>query len=469
METLITLIARVSDEEQRKTLPAQKLRLEKYANEKGKEYEYHEFDESAHKEERQKFSALVKYIEQIKRPCWVVFDKIDRFTRDSTQDEVRAIQSLIKSGKIELHLPNENLVINQYSSATELFQLSIGMSLAKYYSDSISDNVKRRFQQMSNDGIWLHKAPIGYKNVRIDEKHTSVEIDHERARFVVRAFELRSTGMPYEVIAKKLADEGFRSKVSTGKAPGKAYLEIILKNPFYYGVMVHNGRQYPHKYEPLISRELFNACRDVQQKRKHDKTKYDSEWFTFKKIVKCAKCGRAVSSYYAKSQVYLRCSGSGLNSCGNPNTAQKLVITDVVDTVEKVKIPEVWIPKVIEELRSRHENQQLYYTQNIQQTRDEYDKLKGKMVKLYDDLLEGHITQDFHDGFATRLERQQQDLNDRMKKLTGDNKSFQITASYLLDLAQRSAELFQSSKPELQQKLLDYLLSNLLLDEKKLH
>jgi hypothetical protein len=37
-----------------------------------------------------------------------------------------------------------------------------------------------------------------------------------------------------------------------------------------------------------------------------------------------------------------------------------------------------------------------------------------------------------------------------------------------LDLAQRSAELFQSSKPELQQKLLDYLLSNILLDDKKL-
>jgi site-specific DNA recombinase len=59
-------------------------------------------------------------------------------------------------------------------------------------------------------------------------------------------------------------------------------------------------------------------------------------------------------------------------------------------------------------------------------------------------------------------------LNERLKKLTGDNKSFQVTASYLLDLAQRAAELFKSSKPELQQKLLDYLLSNLLLDDKKL-
>lgn len=86
---------------------------------------------------------------------------------------------------------------------------------------------------MLNDGIWVHKAPIGYKNVRIDEKNTSIVVDPERARFIVEAFELRSTGMPYEVIAKQLAEEGFRSKASIGKAPGKAYLEKILSDTFY--------------------------------------------------------------------------------------------------------------------------------------------------------------------------------------------------------------------------------------------
>jgi DNA invertase Pin-like site-specific DNA recombinase len=39
------------------------------------------------------------------------------------------------------------------------------MALAKYYSDSIRDNVKRRFEQMLSEGIWVHRAPIGYKNV----------------------------------------------------------------------------------------------------------------------------------------------------------------------------------------------------------------------------------------------------------------------------------------------------------------
>ena len=59
METKLILIARVSDIEQRKALPAQKLRLERYAEQKQLPSEYHEFDESAHKDVRQKFSKLV--------------------------------------------------------------------------------------------------------------------------------------------------------------------------------------------------------------------------------------------------------------------------------------------------------------------------------------------------------------------------------------------------------------------------
>lgn len=62
----------------------------------------------------------------------------------------------------------------------------------------------------------------------------------------------------------------------------------------------------------------------------------------------------------------------------------------------------------------------------------------------------------------------QQILNDRLKKLTKDNKSFQVTASYLLDLAQRAEELFKCSNNELRQKLLNYMISNVELKDKKL-
>ena len=84
----LRLISRVSDVEQRKALPAQKLRLENYAKELGylpKEYEYYEFDESAYKDDRQKFSLLIEEkIKTLDDFAIIAFDKIDRFTRDAS-------------------------------------------------------------------------------------------------------------------------------------------------------------------------------------------------------------------------------------------------------------------------------------------------------------------------------------------------------------------------------------------------
>ena len=86
----LVLIARVSDVDQRQALPAQKLRLENYAEQfDGISVEYHEFDESAYKDSRQKFAELVEQIQTDETRQIVVFDKIDRFTRDASQREVR--------------------------------------------------------------------------------------------------------------------------------------------------------------------------------------------------------------------------------------------------------------------------------------------------------------------------------------------------------------------------------------------
>jgi hypothetical protein len=63
----------------------------------------------------------------------------------------------------------------------------------------------------------------------------------------------------------------------------------------------------------------------------------------------------------------------------------------------------------------------------------------------------------------------QQELNDRLKLLTNDNDQFQVTASYLLDLAQRADQLFKESDEGLRQKLLEYVLSNIELKDKKLY
>lgn len=260
------LVARVSDPEQRKSLPGQKKRLLAYAERmkwvETKDFKYIEFDETAFKENRRTFRELV--IEPLKAETGLsvaVFDKIDRFSRDSSSDEKSELTRLYRTGKIEMHFPSDNLYIYKDSPAPDLFRLDIGIALAAYYSSAIRDNVKRRFDQMLADGIWVGKAPIGYLNYHETDGNgkltKGIKIDTERNHLIRKGFELRSTGLPYKSVAKMMQKEGIRSK-NKSAILGTAHWEKILKDKFYIGTMTYMGKQYSHNYPTFIEPWLWD-------------------------------------------------------------------------------------------------------------------------------------------------------------------------------------------------------------------
>src|SRR3990167_8851780 len=105
------LIARVSDPTQKQALPAQRQKLFDYAKKQGWEekadFIYEEFDETAYKDNvRKKFRRqVVEPLEAAKGLAVVVFDKIDRFSRESSSEEKNALTQLWKKGRIEMHFP----------------------------------------------------------------------------------------------------------------------------------------------------------------------------------------------------------------------------------------------------------------------------------------------------------------------------------------------------------------------------
>ncbi len=73
--------------------------------------------------------------------------------------------------------------------------------------------MKRRFEQMLSEGIWVHRAPIGYLNVlkggTPQKPLKDIEVDDAKAHYIVKAFEMRARGISYAVIAKELGNNGF--------------------------------------------------------------------------------------------------------------------------------------------------------------------------------------------------------------------------------------------------------------------
>ena len=177
------LVARVSTDDQAEALPAQIYKLQDYALKNELDFELVEIKESAYKGDRLEFNKVIDKLSSFKETVALVFDKVDRYSRDPSAPEVRILNALCKQGKIELHFVSDYLVITKDSSANQWLMLSLNTSFSQYYSNSISDNVKRRNEQMRRDGLWTGKAPTGYVNtVKDGKKWIDIEPTHSQDR-----------------------------------------------------------------------------------------------------------------------------------------------------------------------------------------------------------------------------------------------------------------------------------------------
>lgn len=468
------LISRVSDPRQADALPAQEHRLDVYAEGLKLNAEKHLFDETAYKEDRAKFEEILDHATQYKGFYILVFDKIDRLTRDVSSEVVRRLKNLVKEGKTELHFPSDGLVFHQKSPAHDKTRLDMGMVFGGYYSAAISDNVKRKIEQKLRDGEYPGKACIGYKNIQweVDKKvFKDIVPDPEREHYIVKAFELRLAGNSYRTIAKILKQDGLRSNTKYLKPVGQSQIETMLKNPFYYGVMKYDGALYPHRYKPIIAKDLFDLVQKVNDDRNtDDHSKTDTkQTYTFQGILKCATCGCSISSYTKKGHTYMRCTKAKPSiPCTQPHVAEAELLPQVTGLLDKLAVPKSTAEKILELLREQHDNTVMFYEKAINEKQAQYKKQKDIIDTLYDDRLVGRITVDDYDKYVAKAKEEMQKLDNDLVELTKGNTTFVVTAEYLLELAGKARELFESSQPAQKNRILRALLANLTLNQKEL-
>jgi len=154
------LIARVSTEEQKEagnSLPVQVARLERYCQNKGFEVlQICSFDESAYKTNREEFDRIIDFVLNQQEKVIVCCDKVDRLTRNMFDKRVSLLYEKALKDELELHFVSDGQILNSSISAAKKFHFSISLGLAKYYSDAVSDNVRRAIKQKlrkNRDGV----------------------------------------------------------------------------------------------------------------------------------------------------------------------------------------------------------------------------------------------------------------------------------------------------------------------------
>ncbi len=182
-------------------------------------------------------------------------------------------------------------------------------SIAEFYSQNLSTEVKKGMGQKVKSGGTPTKAPLGYKNTRgYDERgrrDSRVELDSERAPLVRLAFEEYATGnWSLRSLAEHLTDLGLATP-QTLKLPskpiGKRMLHTILTNPYYKGIVTYNGAQYPGRHEAIIDERTWDKVQETLRSHVNGEKERIHEHY-LKSTVYCGKCGARLIIHNAKSR-----------------------------------------------------------------------------------------------------------------------------------------------------------------------
>jgi len=200
------ILARVSDKKQDSN-EAQINRVLDYTRHKDLTiWKRYEIEESSTKGDREKFQEVVAEIEKSNEPIALVVDTVDRLQR-SFKESVQ-LDDLRKSGKLEIHFYRENLVIRKDSNSADLLRWDMAVMFARSYVLQLSDNVKRKQEEMIRVGIYPSKPPRGYKRDPLSVTPKEVIIDDYNSKVVKKAFELYATGAySLDLLTKKINED----------------------------------------------------------------------------------------------------------------------------------------------------------------------------------------------------------------------------------------------------------------------
>lgn len=462
------VLARVSTKEQEETghsLPAQIESLRKYADKKGFEIEKEFcFSESAGPKIRRKFEEVLEYIRENNIKV-LLCENVDRATRNF-KDAVD-LDEMRKNEGLEIHFVKDGFFINKDATGNQMFMWEAKVFLAKQYLNRLSDDVKRSIWAKFDNHEWSGKAPRGYRNYTTLDNKQDIEPDEHDAPLIVKMFETYATGnSSHKQLRKLMFDYGLKS--SNDKMLSISMIANILQNPFYYGVMVYKGKTNTHKYKPLISKDLYDKCQEVRLSYNKKPFQYAAKPFIFRGLIKCSKCGCGISPEIKKGKfIYYSCTNYR-KQCERVYVPESKLLEPVYEVLQGLEMPDERVQEITEGLRSMGQSEASFHKFHISNLKKEYALIEDRISKMYDDRLDGRITDEMYDKKLKEYKERQSTILTEMHIHSDADEEFYLTANMVLKLAQRALQIFKSSEVDEKRQFLNFLLQNCQLEGKKL-
>lgn len=414
--------------------------------------------ESAAKQGRAGFNQMLRLL-RFRAADGVIIHKIDRSARNL--EDWNDIGKLVDAG-VKVYFATESIDLTTTSGR---LSADIQAVVATHYSRNLREEVKKGMYGRLKQGFYPLRAPIGY----LDQGSAKPKVfDTERAPLIKTAFELYATGeYALRELVIEMRQRGLTSR--TGNAVAVTAMALILRNPFYIGLMRMGGKSQTYKgnHSPLIAVALYEKVQDVLDGKRVDRAQ--QHVFTFSRIVRCATCKYSLVAERKKGHVYYRCHNRVFKNppvCPPTSIREEWIESALIGTLTKIKLSDEELTMarryLAEQRKVRGEERTIVRNGLIQ----EIEQLRPRISRLMDMLLDGTIDKELFELKRAALLREQAAAEGRLKELEADGTATVTLIERTVELAKDACLLYRAASTQNKRQLLKTLLSNLAVSGK---
>ena len=424
--------------------------------------------------ERPSFKKMITDIENGKINCVI------------TKDLSRLGRNYLQSGAyIEMYFPQKNI---RYIAITDgIDTLNSNQNdimpfkniLNEMYAKDTSKKVKSAIQSRMREGTYIgSKAPFGY--LKDPNNKRRLIIDEKTKPIIELIYKLCLEGKGTQLISQELMKRKIPRPSAFVENAEKLYglteenkyqwshrmVLNVLRDPVYCGNMARNKRptlsfknskrMYIPKsdyiyakdtHEGIVSEEIWEQVQTMIDKRKCNNKKglyYDN---IFQGLVRCPKCGYALTpktDYRLKKKelidfVHFSCSTYkkyGVNACSSHRIEARDLYNIVLEDIQyhgnmALSAKEDFVEKIIEKIEVEKIDEGKELSNKLEIKKNQLAELDRSYEQLYEDRLEGNITERNFNLMNVSISKKQDKLIEEIKVLEGDIEvSFETEDNY---------------------------------------
>ncbi|WP_434779877.1 recombinase family protein [Streptococcus dysgalactiae] len=424
--------------------------------------------------ERPSFKKMITDIENGKINCVI------------TKDLSRLGRNYLQSGAyIEMYFPQKNI---RYIAITDgIDTLNSNQNdimpfkniLNEMYAKDTSKKVKSAIQSRMKEGTYIgSKAPFGY--LKDPNNKRRLIIDEKTKPIIELIYKLCLEGKGTQLISQELMKRKIPRPSAFVENAEKLYglteenkyqwshrmVLNVLRDPVYCGNMARNKRptlsfknskrMYIPKsdyiyakdtHEGIVSEEIWEQVQTMIDKRKCNNKKglyYDN---IFQGLVRCPKCGYALTpktDYRLKKKelidfVHFSCSTYkkyGVNACSSHRIEARDLYNIVLEDIQyhgsmALSAKEDFVEKIIEKIEVEKIDEGKELSNKLELKKNQLAELDRSYEQLYEDRLEGNITERNFNLMNVSISKKQDKLIEEIKVLEGDIEvSFETEDNY---------------------------------------